>query len=106
LGVAPETILAAGEAFRFPQNHLVAVKTWAFSKSLAALARDASDIAVGPDHHVFVLSDESGTLTRLEDRLKNDETEAHENACWKLPPEIAHPEGLVIDGDSHPWIAS
>ena len=106
IGYGEDTFLAPGEAFAHPaQNRLVALKVWEFSTSLAALAEDASDLTVGPDGRVYLLSDESAVVIRLEGRLKGDEAKVRDSASWKLPKEIVKPEGLVIDGELHPWVA-
>jgi len=105
LGYGQDTLLQTGAEFDQPKSgKLVALKTWEFSKSLADLAKDASDITVGPDQHVYILSDESAVLIRLEEFLKPDEAEVHESAHWKLPKQIEHAEGLVIDNEMHPWV--
>lgn len=106
IGYGPDTFLAPGEEFVRPtQNRLVALKAWAFSKHLAALAKDASDLAVGPNGRLYMLSDQSAIVIRLEGRLKPEQAEVHASAAWKLPAEIVKPEGLVIDKEMHPWVA-
>jgi uncharacterized protein YjiK len=106
MGGGPDTFLAPEEAFVAPaHDRLVALKVWEFSKSLAALAKDASDMTVGPDGRIYMLSDESAVLIRLEGHLKADEAKVRESAFWKLPGEIVKPEGLVIDKAMRPWVA-
>ena len=106
LGYDKDTLLQNGTEFDIPRSdNLVALKTWEFSKSLADLAKDASDITVGPDQHVYILSDENNVLIRLEEFLKPDEAKVHASAYWKLPKQIEHSEGLVIDNEMHPWVS-
>jgi uncharacterized protein YjiK len=105
-GYGRDTFLAPGEEFVLPtQDRLVALKVWQFSKHLAALAKDASDLTVGPDGRVYMLSDQSAIVIRLEEHLKPDQAEVHASASWKLPAEIVKPEGLVVDKEMHPWVA-
>ena len=87
-------------------TRLVALKTWQFSKHLSKLAKDASEIIVGPDKRVYLLSQESSTLCRLEKTLKpnEDKVTIDHDACWKLPAEIDKAEGMVIDELMNPWI--
>ena len=54
IGYGHDTFLDPGEGFVQPtQDRLVALKVWQFSKTLAALAKDASDLTVGPDGRVL-----------------------------------------------------
>jgi uncharacterized protein YjiK len=78
---------------------------WEFSKGLDELAKDGSELTVGPDRRVYLLSQESATLIRLEGRLDARESQVREDACWKLPNGIKHAEGLIIDAEMHPWVA-
>jgi hypothetical protein len=78
--------LGAGECFVLPPGStLVARKVWEFSKHLKKLADDASELAVGPDGRLYMLSDKSALLLRLEDRLKPEKDKVKANAVWRLP---------------------
>jgi hypothetical protein len=111
MGYGPDTFLEHGEAFTIrqskPQSNIwVALKAWEFSDRLGELARDASEITLGPDGRVYLLSQESSTLIRLEKVLKpnEDKITVDHDAYWKLPRGIEKAEGLVIDAEMHPWI--
>lgn len=114
MGYGPETFLQPGEAFTLPSPQgpdqkdlaLAALKTWEFSDRLRELATDASEITLGPDGHVYLLSQQSLVLIRLEKVLKPDEGKVNvdNDAWWTLPKGIGKAEGLVIDGERHPWI--
>jgi hypothetical protein len=107
LGFGPDTFLVAGEAFTLSQSsRWAALKAWEFSDRLAELARDASEITLGPDGRVYLLSQESSILIRLEKALKPDEDKVNvdRDAYWKLPAGIEKAEGLIIDAEMHPWI--
>ena len=72
----------------FPvQRRLVALKTWEFSERLRELAMNASEITLGPDGSVYLLSQESAILIRLQKILKPDEEKVSldRGAYWKLP---------------------
>jgi hypothetical protein len=98
--------LRAGETFAVPASGtLVALKVWEFADNLAALAKDGSDLTVGPDGHLYMLSQESAVLIRLEGTLRPDEDKVHAAAAWRLPQDLDRAEGLVIDGRMHPWVA-
>ena len=107
MGYGPNTFLRHGEAFAMPPSkNWVALKAWEFSDRLGELASDASEITLGPDGRVYLLSQESSTLIRLEKVLKADEARitVDHDAYWKLPAEIEKAEGLIIDADMRPWI--
>jgi hypothetical protein len=55
---------------------------------------------------VYLLSQESSTLIRLEKVLKpnEDKINVDHDVYWKLPRGIEKAEGLVIDAEMHPWI--
>jgi hypothetical protein len=108
MGYGPDTFLAHGEAFSLPSSrYWVALKTWKFSDRLGKLASDASEITLGPDGRVYLLSQESSTLIRLEKVLKADEARItmDYDAYWKLPADLKKAEGLIIDANMRPWIS-
>jgi hypothetical protein len=124
IGYGPDTFLEPDEAFAgltgssgqpvYRANRsgepapsaLVALKTWEFSDRLRELASDASEISLGPDGRVYLLSQESATLIRLEKTLKPGERKAgmEHGAYWRLPQGMDKAEGLVIDDGMHPWV--
>ena len=131
MGYGPESFLREGEAFSFSRPSrrtdkpgtspasaappagsvatLRALKAWAFSDRLNELAKDASEIALGPDGRLYLLSQESAVIVRLERNLRptDKKVTADGDAYWRLPagmPGRGRAEGLVIDGEMHPWI--
>ncbi len=107
MGYDSDTFLQDGEAFAIPQSKFwAALKIWEFSDRLSELAKDASEITLGPDGRVYLLSQESSTLIRLEKTLKADEEKitVDHDAYWKLPAGIEKAEGLAIDDQMRPWI--
>ncbi len=125
MGYGPSTFLQANEAFAglppvnpdkadqpdqpdrpMSSRRLVALKTWKFSTRLSDLAKDASEITLGPDGYVYLLSQEGSALIRLERMLKPDENKVgvDHGAYWNLPAGLEKAEGLVIDPHMRPWI--
>lgn len=125
MGYGPSTFLQADEAFaglqpvdpdkadqpdqpdrRASPQRLIALKTWKFSAHLSDLAKDASEITLGPDGRVYLLSQEGSALIRLERTLKPDENKVgvDHGAYWNLPAGLEKAEGLVIDTHMRPWI--
>ncbi len=117
-GYGPDEFLQKEEAFIQPPSipgrtgSLVALKAWAFSERLQELAKDASEITVGPDGRVYLLSQESSTVIRLEKTLSPDEdrvgvghkSDGSHGEYWLLPKGLEKAEGLVIDDEMRPWI--
>jgi uncharacterized protein YjiK len=101
-----EPVHRAGQPAAVAHRRLVALKVWAFSERLGKLANDASELTLGPDGRIYMLSQESSVLIRLEKDLKPDEDKAgtDHDAYWNLPNGIDKAEGLVIDDQMHPWI--
>jgi hypothetical protein len=105
-GWSAEAGLQAGEAFEMPKSgKLVALKVWDFAESLSAIAADASEISVGPDGRLYMLSQQDARLIRLERNLRPDEDKVRATAWWHLPEQLDGAEGLVIDNELHPWVA-
>ncbi len=106
LGFTADAVLAANTPFDAPENGTLAVlAAWRFSDALQAFVTDGSELAVGPDHRLYLLSDESRMLVRLQRELRPGVHEVNADTCWRVPKELAHPEGLVIDAEMRPWIA-
>lgn len=99
-------VYRAGQPTPSIRRRLVALKAWAFSEQLEKLATDASELTLGPDGRIYMLSQESAVLVRLEKTLKprEDKVGADHGAYWKLPAGMEKAEGLVIDDQMHPWI--
>lgn len=101
-----EPVYRANRSEEPSQRRLVALKAWEFSDQLHELAHDASEIALGPDGRIYLLSQESATLIRLEKNLKPAEHKVgmEHGAYWRLPQEMDKAEGLAIGSGMHPWI--
>lgn len=107
-GVSFETLLGAAP---FPLRPAARVtfrplKMWEFGESTQALMTDFSDLAVSQDGHVYVLSDESRRIARLEaGGIGPTDNKAKIVRYWDLPRQIDKPEGLAFIGE-HPVVGS
>jgi uncharacterized protein YjiK len=63
-----------------------------------ALARigDLSDVAIGPDGRIYILSDESRCIARLQPTVPPEGGTVAVDRVWGLPDRLHQPEGLVI----------
>ncbi len=89
--------LANGE--RWPikkgQHQFVALATWYPDKTLAKTCADFSDLEIGPDGCLYLLSDKSSTIARLDDLPATGGTAALLDA-WHLSNLDGKPEGLAF----------
>jgi hypothetical protein len=60
---------------------------------------DLSDVTVGPDGRIYVLSDESRCIARLQAALDPDDHLVEVDRIWRLPDRLVQPEGLIITRD-------
>jgi uncharacterized protein YjiK len=60
---------------------------------------DLSDVTVGPDGRVYLLSDESRCIARLQASIPPESGTVAVDRIWALPERLHQPEGLVITGD-------
>jgi uncharacterized protein YjiK len=60
---------------------------------------DLSDVTVGPDGRVYLLSDESRCIARLQATVPPESGTVAVDRIWGLPERLHQPEGLVITGD-------
>jgi uncharacterized protein YjiK len=57
---------------------------------------DLSDVAIGPDGRVYLLSDESRCIARLQETVPPESGTVAVDHLWGLPERLHQPEGLVI----------
>ena len=60
---------------------------------------DLSDVTVGPDGRVYILSDQSRCIARLQETVPPDGGTIEVDRIWGLPERLHQPEGLVVTGD-------
>ena len=94
--------LADGE--RWPikkgRHRFVALAVWFPDKKLAKTCADFSDLAIGPDGCVYLLSDKSSTIARLDDLPAGGGVAALIDA-WRLGDLDGKPEGLAFTSQGH-----
>jgi hypothetical protein len=101
-GVSPGLLFGSSDEFPAPRDQQVRfdlLEVWTLDSKAGAEIRDISDVAVGPDDRLYLLSDESRCIARVEPDLQPAEKKLSITRLWRLPPELEQPEGLVIDDD-------
>jgi uncharacterized protein YjiK len=83
----------------------VVLTIWDLDAEAGEEIHDISDVAVGADERLYILSDESRCIARVEHRLPAAQRKLSITAYWKLPEEIVQPEGLVLMDDMTPLVA-
>jgi hypothetical protein len=89
--------LADGKPWPIKRGHhqFVALAIWHPDKTLAKTCADFSDLEIGPDGCVYLLSDKSSTIARLDDLRAGGGTAALLDA-WRLGDLDGKPEGLAF----------
>ena len=89
---------AKGERWPVKRGHhrFVALAIWRPDKRLAKACADFSDLAIGPDGCLYLLSDKSFTIARLDDLPAGGGTAALLEA-WRLEDLDGKPEGLAFN---------
>ena len=89
--------LADGERWLIKKgNHrFIALAIWFPDKTLAKTCADFSDLEIGPDGCLYLLSDKSATIARLDDLPAGGGTAALLDA-WRLGDLDGKPEGLAF----------
>jgi uncharacterized protein YjiK len=72
------------------------LSSWDLGGEALERVGDLSDVAVGPDGRVYLLSDESRCIARLQDRVPPQSGTVAVDRIWHLPDRLHQPEGLVI----------
>lgn len=96
-GLARGGALAAGKrwSIRKGRHQFVALATWFPDEALAKTCADFSDLEIGPDGCLYLLSDKSTTIARLEDLPAGGGT-ARLRSAWRLGDLGGKPEGLAF----------
>ena len=96
-GCGPSTVLADGSAWPVAPGHqtFVALDTWTPSKELLEACEDFSDLEVGPDRRIYLLSDKSATICRLPELVPGTGHITAEQT-WSLGDIDGKPEGLTF----------
>ena len=108
-GISPSTVLRRHEQFPMPvattRVEFELLKQWKFTHAAEEEIGDLSDAAVGPDGRIYLLSDQSRLIARIEERLGLDEEQVGLDALWGLDQEMDKPEGLTITHNWNPIVA-
>ncbi len=94
--------LADGEQWPIKKGHhrFVALAIWRPDRRLAKTCVDFSDLEIGPDGHLYLLSDKSSTIARL-DNLPAGGGTAKLLDMWELGDLDGKPEGLTFTAQGH-----
>ena len=105
-GIVDGAILADGVAWPIAPGAqtFVPLATWMPDRDLAATCRDFSDLEVGPDGRLYVLSDKSASLARL-DPLAPGGGAASAETAWSLGKVKGKPEGLAFTKNGRAVVA-
>jgi uncharacterized protein YjiK len=107
-GLTPDLLFATSDEFPLPQEprtEFSLLTVWRLSSSAGDAIKDISDVAVGPDESLYLLSDESACIAQLERTLDPGQEHLEIASLWHLPPELEQPEGLVLTEDRTPLVA-
>src|SRR5215472_5076755 len=96
-GLVQGGALADGEQWQIKKgrNRFVALAIWFPDKTLAKTCADFSDLEIGPDGCLYLLSDKSSTIARLDDLPAGGGTATFLEA-WRLGDLDGKPEGLAF----------
>jgi hypothetical protein len=85
-------------------HRYVALAVWRPDDLLKTACRDFSDLDVGPDGHVYVLSDQSGSIARVA-ALHRGGGRVSLDASWTISGLKGKPEGLAFTKDGRAIVA-
>jgi hypothetical protein len=107
-GYSTRTVLAEGA--RWPvkpgRHRFVALAVWRPDKALRTCCDDFSDLEIGPDGRLYLLSDKSATISRLGTLRPGGGAASVRAAAWYLEDiDGAKPEGLSFDADGGAIVA-
>jgi hypothetical protein len=97
VGLAKGGALRNGVRWPVPpgDHEYVALATWQPDETLADACEDFSDLEIGPDGNLYLLSDKSRTVARI-DTLSPGSGEFSCGAIWELDDVKGKPEGLAF----------
>lgn len=107
-GLTPDLLFATSDEFPLPRElrtEFSLLTIWRLSSSAGDVIKDISDIAVGPDEGLYLLSDESACIAQLERTLDPAQEHLEVASLWNLPSDLEQPEGLVVTEDRTPLVA-
>jgi uncharacterized protein YjiK len=72
------------------------LSSWDLGGEALERVGDLSDVTIGPDGRVYLLSDESRCIARLQATVPPESGTVAVDRIWGLPDRLHQPEGLVI----------
>src|SRR5262249_47794913 len=104
-GLARGGALADGERWPIKKGHhrFVALAIWLPDKTLRKTCADFSDLEIGPDGYLYLLSDKSSAIARLEDLPAGGGTAALLDS-WRPGDLAGKPEGLAFRGQGRAFV--
>jgi hypothetical protein len=107
-GARRDLLFSGGAAFPVPRgrrSRFSLQTVWRLGGVAAREIGDISDLAVGPDQLLYLLSDESRCIARLQAELAAPSEHLEATARWALPDALEQPEGLVVLDGMIPIVA-
>lgn len=105
-GFGSETALEGGA--RWPTEEgdrvFVPLAVWMPSVKLQRASEDFSDLEVGPDRRLYLLSDKSASIVRVGELVPGDPI-ARADEVWELPSLDGKPEGLALTRHGRAMVA-
>jgi hypothetical protein len=101
--------VAHASEFPTPREHRATFRMltgWDLGGAAMERIGDLSDVTVGPDGRIYVLSDESRCIARLQSTLAPDDRLVEVDRIWHLPDRLRQPEGLIITRDWEVLVAT
>lgn len=107
VGLSPQTLLAPDEGWPPPPDRLVLLHRWTLQPDPGGeTITDVSDMSVGPDGRVWVISDKDRRIGRLPEFMAPDTDTVNLDGVWALGGgKVKHPEGLAIGQDGTIYVA-
>ncbi len=105
-GFGPESAREGGAPWPTGEGDQVFVPlaVWMPSVKLQAASQDFSDLEIGPDRRLYLLSDKSASIVRLGELVVN-EWVARADQVWELPTLDGKPEGLALTRNGRAIVA-
>lgn len=106
-GLSLGGVLQDGERWQAPEGErvqFVPLATWLPDRDLSKVCEDFSDMEIGPDGRLYLLSDQSATIARIDDLKVGDPT-ARLTSWWKFGEHKGKPEGLAFMPDGRAIVA-
>ena len=107
-GFKPGDGVDGKESFPFNRKNgeFVPLKHWDLGTNSQSQLSDASDLSVGPDGKLYVLSDHARRIVAIENVLKPTEDKFKVKTAWTLPKKVEKAEGLAFTPAFEPIVVS